>query len=284
MRLRRVRHGARGRPMGAMRGDAPVDPGSSHRFRKLTLSTEFTCEGASHGDFDCDGVQDVVAGPYWYAGPTFAARHRLYPPVVFDPKGYSDCFFAFVRDFNSDGWDDVLVVGFPGQAASWLENPEAARRRRGLATPSRVRRRGQRGAGVHGPDRRRVARAGVQQRRAAGMGGARCRRAGRAMGVSPALARRGLRRLHARSGRRRRRRRRPRRRARGDGLVAAAGVTGQRPALATAPAVVRTGRRADAGARRRRRRRRRRHHLAGGARLGPGLVRAARGRPPSSST
>ena len=101
-----------------------MDPGTSHRFRKVTLSTEFTCEGASHGDFDRDGVQDVVAGPYWYAGPTFSARHRLYPPMVFDPKGYSDCFFAFVRDFNSDGWDDVLVVGFPGQAASWLENPK----------------------------------------------------------------------------------------------------------------------------------------------------------------
>ena len=104
-------------------GDAPADPGGGHGFRKLTLSSELTCEGASHGDFDRDGVQDVVAGPYWYAGPTFASRHRIYPPVVFDPKGYSDCFFAFVRDFNGDGWDDVLMVGFPGQAASWLENP-----------------------------------------------------------------------------------------------------------------------------------------------------------------
>lgn len=104
-------------------GLGPVDPGSAHTFRKLTLTMEFTCEGASYGDFDRDGVTDVVAGPYWYRGPELTTRYRLYPPVVFDPKGYSDCFFAFVRDFNLDGWDDVLVVGFPGQAASWLENP-----------------------------------------------------------------------------------------------------------------------------------------------------------------
>jgi hypothetical protein len=105
-------------------GDASVDPGTSHGFHKITLSTEFTCEGASHGDFDHDGAQDIVAGPYWYAGPAFTTRHRIYAPVTFDPRSYSDCFFAFVRDFDGDGWDDVLVVGFPGQAASWLQNPK----------------------------------------------------------------------------------------------------------------------------------------------------------------
>jgi hypothetical protein len=111
---------------GACSGPPAVDPVTRHGFRKTTLSTAFTCEGASHGDFDRDGDQDVVAGPYWYAGPEFSQRHQLYPPTAFDPKSYSDCFFAFVRDFNDDGWDDVLVVGFPGQAAAWLENPREA--------------------------------------------------------------------------------------------------------------------------------------------------------------
>lgn len=92
----------------------------------MTLSTDFTCEGASYGDFNRDGARDVVAGPFWYQGPGFSQRHQIYPPVLFDPKGYSDCFFAFVRDFDADGWDDVLVVGFPGRAASWLENPGGA--------------------------------------------------------------------------------------------------------------------------------------------------------------
>jgi hypothetical protein len=110
---------------GSRGASPPVDAGSSaHHFRKITLSTEFTCEGASYGDFDRNGVMDVVALPYWYEGPTFTTRHQLFPPVVADPKGYSDCFFAFVRDVNADGWDDVLAVGFPGQAALWYENPK----------------------------------------------------------------------------------------------------------------------------------------------------------------
>ncbi|MGB7327597.1 MAG: PVC-type heme-binding CxxCH protein, partial [Rubripirellula sp.] len=38
--------------------------------------------------------------------------------------GYSDNFFAFTDDFNDDGWDDVLVYGFPGKDAAWFENPK----------------------------------------------------------------------------------------------------------------------------------------------------------------
>ena len=37
---------------------------------------------------------------------------------------YSDNFFAFTADFNQDGWDDVLIYGFPGKDASWFENPK----------------------------------------------------------------------------------------------------------------------------------------------------------------
>ncbi len=121
--------GVRGRDGAAVDGGG-IDGGDAlqarHSFRKLTLSADFTCEGATFGDFNRDGARDVVAGPFWYQGPTFAVRHQLYPPVAFDPKGYSDCFFMFVHDFDGDGWDDVLQVGFPGQAASWLRNPGAA--------------------------------------------------------------------------------------------------------------------------------------------------------------
>jgi hypothetical protein len=93
-------------------------------FDRFELSTEFYCEGASYGDFDRDGAIDVVAGPYWYAGPDFTTRHELYAPLVFDVKLYSDNFFAWVRDYNADDWPDVLVVGFPGKQAAWYENPK----------------------------------------------------------------------------------------------------------------------------------------------------------------
>src|SRR6185436_17309008 len=39
-------------------------------------------------------------------------------------NAYSDNFFAFTQDFNKDGWDDILIYGFPGKDASWYENPK----------------------------------------------------------------------------------------------------------------------------------------------------------------
>lgn len=94
-----------------------------HQFRKVQLSDAFYSEGASFGDFNNDGSQDVVSGPFWYEGPDFAARHEIYEPTPFDPLQYSDCFLIFTHDFDSDGWTDVLVVGFPGKAAFWYQNP-----------------------------------------------------------------------------------------------------------------------------------------------------------------
>ena len=95
-------------------------------FERLTLATEFLCEGASAADLDRDGDMDVVSGPYWYPGPDFAERRELYPPQAFDPVGYSDNFFAFPRDLDRDGWTDLLFVGFPGEQAFWLVNPRGA--------------------------------------------------------------------------------------------------------------------------------------------------------------
>jgi hypothetical protein len=104
---------------------APTDAraSSSSVYRKLQLSDQFFCEGATFGDLNRDGHADAIAGPYWYEGPDFAKRHELYPPGPFDPRRYSDNFLAFTHDFNGDGWLDVLVLGFPGVDASWYENP-----------------------------------------------------------------------------------------------------------------------------------------------------------------
>ncbi|QDU93093.1 FG-GAP repeat domain-containing protein [Lignipirellula cremea] len=92
-------------------------------FRKIALTDKFFSEGMHQGDFNHDGKTDVVAGPYWYAGPDFQTAHQIWEPKEFDPHGYSDAFLMFVGDFNDDGWDDPLVVGFPGKEAFWYENP-----------------------------------------------------------------------------------------------------------------------------------------------------------------
>jgi putative membrane-bound dehydrogenase-like protein len=95
-----------------------------HSCKKEQLSKEFYGEGASFGDFNRDGVNDIVSGPYWYAGPKFLERKDYYPPKAFNVDGYSDNFFAFTHDFNGDDWDDILIIGFPGAETFWYENPQ----------------------------------------------------------------------------------------------------------------------------------------------------------------
>ena len=103
---------------------AAADAYHIHSFERIELSKTFFSEGATHGDLDRDGDQDLISGPYWYEGPSFEKRHEYYPTRPFDPKGYSDNFFAFVEDFDGDGWNDILIYGFPGKDASWFRNPQ----------------------------------------------------------------------------------------------------------------------------------------------------------------
>ena len=97
-----------------------------HTFRRVTLSDRFHAEGANVGDFNRDGVLDIVAGPYWYEGPRFENRHEYYAAREFDPERYSDNFFAHAYDFDRDGWQDIFIIAFPGDSASWYRNPGRA--------------------------------------------------------------------------------------------------------------------------------------------------------------
>jgi putative membrane-bound dehydrogenase-like protein len=94
-----------------------------HGFERIQLSDVFYAEGATFGDVSGDGIPDIIAGPFWYEGPDFKKRHEYYEPKPFDIKGYSDNFFAFLYDFNRDGWNDIFIIGFPGKESSWYENP-----------------------------------------------------------------------------------------------------------------------------------------------------------------
>ena len=87
-------------------------------FERIQLSDAFFGEGASFADLDRDGHGDVISGPYWYAGPDFTEKRAIYAAHAFDPKGYSDNFFCHPRDFDEDGWIDVLFVGFPDVSRS----------------------------------------------------------------------------------------------------------------------------------------------------------------------
>jgi hypothetical protein len=116
-------------PSAAGAGAAAAVPPPPVAWKKVQLSTEFLSEGAAAGDFNHDGKTDVVSGGYWYEGPDFAPdKRRAFSADTkpYDPYKYSKNFVAYAYDFNADGWDDILVYGFPGEDASWYENPKAA--------------------------------------------------------------------------------------------------------------------------------------------------------------
>jgi len=97
---------------------------STLKWETTKLTGDFLAEGASVGDFNKDGVKDVAYGPLWFAGPSYKDSHQIYPVEKFEPRGYSKNFLSYGADLNADGWDDVLVLGFPGDESYWFENPK----------------------------------------------------------------------------------------------------------------------------------------------------------------
>lgn len=125
-------------------GIVPMVGATEPSFQKVTLTQEFWAEGAHYGDFNRDGKVDVVAGPYWYAGPDFKVRHEYRPATntwtlktgdgsaktmpgyegaMGKNNAYSDNFLTYTWDFNNDGWMDILIYPWPGKETAWFENP-----------------------------------------------------------------------------------------------------------------------------------------------------------------
>jgi hypothetical protein len=101
-------------------------------WQRIKLDETFRAEGVAAGDFNKDGKLDVAAGDVWYAAPDWKmTRFRQpltqghQPTEKYDgSKGYSNCFASFTHDINGDGWDDLIVVGYPGDPFYWYENPK----------------------------------------------------------------------------------------------------------------------------------------------------------------
>src|SRR6185436_14337826 len=100
-------------------------------FTTRVLAMDHVAEGADVGDIDGDGVVDLVAGPRWYKGPSFALGGTLMAnPPTFSRDDYSTFFLTFVDELNGDTRPDVIAIGDGGGGNGsgnpntyWYQNP-----------------------------------------------------------------------------------------------------------------------------------------------------------------
>jgi hypothetical protein len=101
-------------------GDEPGPP----TFTRHVIDPAYRTEGVTYMDVDHDGEWDIVTSELWYAGPDFATRHELRDPREWDQmSGIAESFDAFHLDADGDGYEDLVVITAPGEAASWCRNP-----------------------------------------------------------------------------------------------------------------------------------------------------------------
>jgi len=93
----------------------------------------FRSEACGVGDFNNDGKPDIIAGSYWYEGPTWkphkwrALEDKLDPKgnrhVVDDKgKGYYDDFMNIPLDVDRDGLPDVVTCSWFSKRVDWYRN------------------------------------------------------------------------------------------------------------------------------------------------------------------
>lgn len=105
------------------------DADTDHQWTRINLDNRFRSEGVAVGDFNKDGRNDIVAGDVWYQSPDKLGAdgwkvHEIRKPGEFVAGiGYSNSFCNYARDIDGDGWQDVVIVGFPGDPFHWFKNP-----------------------------------------------------------------------------------------------------------------------------------------------------------------
>lgn len=101
---------------------------------RIRLDERFRSEGVAAADLNNDGTPDVAAGDVWYLAPKAGTPEHLdasawkqqeirMPGEFVAGIGYSNSFANFAWDMNQDGWQDVVIVGFPGDPFHWYQNP-----------------------------------------------------------------------------------------------------------------------------------------------------------------
>ena len=90
--------------------------------------------GAAYGDLNGDGINDIVAGSFWWGGPNYKVKHQIreldgskkHTPLengAYKPIKYSNSFVNYVRDINKDGHNDIILIGLPSEPMFAYLNP-----------------------------------------------------------------------------------------------------------------------------------------------------------------
>jgi hypothetical protein len=121
-----VRNGTLLLGVAAILGSSAIaaEPGSI-AWKKTVVEGKFRSEGVATADVNRDGKPDLLIGDSWYEAPGWA-KHDIRPPGDYGDglRSYSECMTCWADDLNRDGWPDQIVIGFPGKAAAWYENPK----------------------------------------------------------------------------------------------------------------------------------------------------------------
>ena len=105
-------------------GKAEATRGTDVAWKRIVIDPRFRSEGVAVADVDRDGDLDVMAGELWYENPQWTPHEIASVGDYGDgANGYSHAFLCFADDVNRDGWSDLLVIGVPGEACYWYENP-----------------------------------------------------------------------------------------------------------------------------------------------------------------
>ena len=101
---------------------------TSSRFRSQRLDEFNYAWDAAVADFNRDGTQDIVSGPFIYFGPEYSARREVYLGHTFNASDqYVDNMVTHAADFTGDGWPDVLAT--ESRAMVLYVNPKGEARR-----------------------------------------------------------------------------------------------------------------------------------------------------------
>lgn len=103
--------------------EAQSHPATFKKQVVFTKPADYISEGVAIADVNKDGKKDLMAGTFWFEAPSWK-MHEITDPEIHTIEGYGNSFLNFSLDVNQDGWQDMVLLGFPGNEALWYENPK----------------------------------------------------------------------------------------------------------------------------------------------------------------